>query len=105
MTSLKSMTLQKAINIFEFFKSTLVINLAVCVLPILFLGLFAFKYTFLTIGFAASLAVKEFNSKNEYLFYCNNGISKTEIWFYAWGCNFVFLIILSFVFNFISYLF
>jgi hypothetical protein len=52
------MTLQKANNLFEFFKSTLVINLAVCVVPILFVGLFAFKYTFLTFGFAVSLAVK-----------------------------------------------
>ncbi|PKH66578.1 hypothetical protein CXF59_11615 [Flavobacterium sp. ALD4] len=99
------MTLQKANNIFEFFKSNLVINLAVCVVPILFLGLFAFKYTFLTVGFAASIAVKEFNSKNEYLFYYNNAISKTELWLYAWCCTFVSLIVLSFALNFIATLF
>ena len=99
------MTLQKANNIFEFFKSTLVINLAVCVVPILFLGLFAFKYTFLTVGFAASIAVKEFNSKNEYLFYYNNAISKTELWLYAWCCTFVSLIVLSFALNVIATLF
>jgi hypothetical protein len=99
------MTLQKAKNIFEFFKSTLVVNLAVCVLPILFLGLFAFKYTFLSVGYAVSLAVKEFSSKNEYLFYYNNGISKMEIWLYAWCCTFVSLIILSFGLNFIVTLF
>lgn len=99
------MTLQKANNIFEFFKSTLVINLAVCVVPILFLGLFAFKYTFLTVGFAASIAVKEFNSKNEYLFYYNNAISKTELWLYAWCCTFVSLIVLSFALNLIATLF
>jgi hypothetical protein len=99
------MTLQKANNLFEFFKSTLVINLAVCVVPILFLGLFAFKYTFLTVGFAASLAVKELNAKNEYLFYYNNAIAKKELWLYAWGCTFVFLVILSFGFNFIVTLF
>ncbi|WP_339919098.1 hypothetical protein [uncultured Flavobacterium sp.] len=99
------MTLQKANNIFEFFKSTLVINLAVYVVPILFLGLFAFKYTFLTVGFAASIAVKEFNSKNEYLFYYNNAISKTELWLYAWCCTFVSLIVLSFALNFIATLF
>ncbi|NGY36468.1 hypothetical protein FQU23_002970 [Flavobacterium sp. XN-5] len=99
------MTLQKVNNIFEFFKSTLVINLAVCVLPILFLGVFAFKYTFLTVGYAASLAVKEFKSKNEYLFYYNNAISKMELWLYAWSYTFVFLVILSFAFNFIATLF
>jgi hypothetical protein len=75
------------------------------VVPILFLGLFAFKYTFLTVGFAASLAVKELNSKNEYLFYYNNAISKKELWLYAWGCTFGFLVILSFAFNFIATLF
>jgi hypothetical protein len=75
------MTLQKANNIYEFFKSTLVINVAVSLVLVPFLGLFAFKYTFLTIGFAASLAVKEFNSKNEYLFYYNNAISKE-----SFGC-------------------
>jgi hypothetical protein len=99
------MTLQKANNIYEFFKSTLVINLAVCVVPMLFLGLFAFKYTFLTVGFAASLAVKEFNSKNEYLFYYNNAISKRQLWLCAWGCTFVFIVILSFAINFIATLF
>ncbi|WP_016989674.1 hypothetical protein [Flavobacterium sp. ACAM 123] len=99
------MTLQKANNLFEFFKSTLVINLAVCVVPILFLGLFAFKYTFLTVGFAVSLAVKELNSENEYLFYYNNAISKKELWLSAWGCAFVFLVILSFTFSFIATLF
>jgi hypothetical protein len=99
------MTLQKANNIFEFFKSTLVINLAFCVLPILFLGLFAFKYTFLTVGYATSLAVKEFNSKNEYLFYYNNAISKMELWLYAWCCTFAFLVVLSLAFNFIATIF
>jgi hypothetical protein len=99
------MTLQKANNILEFFKSTLVINLAVCMVLIIFLGLLSFNYTFLTIGFAASLAVKEFNYKNEYLFYYNNAISKTELWFYAWCCTFVSLIILSFGLNFIVTLF
>jgi hypothetical protein len=99
------MTLQKANNIYEFFKSTLVINLAICLVLVPFFGLFVFKYTFLTIGFATSLAVKELNSKNEYLFYYNNAISKRELWLYAWGCTFTFLVILIFIFNFIATLF
>jgi hypothetical protein len=83
----------------------LVINLAFCVLPVLFLGVFAFKYTFLTVGFAVSLLFKEVNAKNEYLFYYNNNISKIELWLYAWFFNFVGLVFFSVVFNFISRLF
>jgi hypothetical protein len=48
------------------FKSTLVINVAVCLVLIL-LGLFAFKYTFDNL-FVSSLAVKEFNSKTNICF-------------------------------------
>jgi len=79
--------------------------LAFCVLPVLYLGIFAFKYTFLTFGFAVSLLVKEINAKNEYLFYYNNNISKTELWLFAWCCNFVALVFLSLAINFISSLF
>jgi hypothetical protein len=99
------MNFSKARNIFEFFKSTLVINLAFCVFPILFLGFFAFKYTFLTVGFAVSLLVKEINTKNEYLFYYNNRISKIELWFYTWCFNFFAFIFISLAFNFINKLF
>jgi hypothetical protein len=79
--------------------------LAICVLPVLFFGVFAFKYTFLTVGFAASLLAKEVSAKNEYLFYYNNNISKTELWLYSWCFNFVGLVFISFAFNFISKLF
>jgi hypothetical protein len=74
-------------------------------LPTLFLGLFAFKYTFLTIGFAVSLLVKEVSSTNEYLFYYNNNISKIELWVYAWFINFGALVFLSLAFNLISKVF
>jgi hypothetical protein len=97
--------MKKTLNIFEFFKSTLVINLAFCVLPALFLGVFSFKYTFLTVGFAVSLLAKELNAKNEYLFYHNNNISKNELWLYAWCFNFVLLVFISVAFNFIVKLF
>lgn len=93
--------MKKTANIFEFFKSTLVINLAFCVLPVLFLGFFAFKYTFLTVGFAVSLLAKEIKAKNEYLFYYNNNISKTELWLFAWCFNFAALVFISLAFNFI----
>lgn len=97
--------LRKLENIFEFYKSTLIINLVFCLLPFLFLGLFAFKFTFLTVGYVVSLLVKELNAKNEYLFYYNNTISKLELWAYAWFFNFVSLVFVSFVFNYLNALF
>jgi hypothetical protein len=72
------------------------------VLPVLFLGFMAFKYTFLTVGFAVSILAKEFNAKNEYLFYYNNRISKIELWLYAWCFNFAAVVFISLLFNLIS---
>lgn len=99
------MSIQKVQNAFEFFKSTLAINLAVSVLSLLFLGIVAFNCVFLSFGFVVSLAVKEVRSKNEYLFYFNNQISKVELWFYSWCFNFGFLAIGVFLYNLIMKLF
>ena len=79
---------RKLANIIEFYKSTLTINLAFSVCSIFFGG---FAITFATIGFIASLSVKEVNNKNEYLFYNNNGITKVELWIYSFAIN-LFLI-------------
>jgi hypothetical protein len=79
-----SAIIKKLGNIFEFFKSTIAINLAVSLLPLLFGGLLVFNYSVVSFGFVISLAVKEINSKNEYLFYFNNGLSKGALWFYSW---------------------
>lgn len=97
--------MQKAFNIFEFFKSTLAFNLAISFCFLLFFGLMAFNYVFLTIGFCVSLFVKEVNSKNEYLFYFNNKISKFELWFYSWCLSLFFVIIFGFLFHLIANLF
>lgn len=93
------MTMRKVANIFEFFKSTLAVNIAVCVLPLLFNGLVAFNYAFLSYGFLLSLAVKEVNSKNEYLFYYNNQISKTQLWVSSWAFSFLLLIAGIFIYK------
>lgn len=91
--------MRKVANIFEFFKSTLAVNIAVCVLPLLFNGLVAFNYGFLSYGFLLSLAVKEVNSKNEYLFYYNNQISKTQLWISSWAFSFLLLILGIFIYK------
>lgn len=98
-------TIKKLGNVFEFFKSTLAINLAASILPLLFGGLLVFNYSVVSFGFAISLAVKENNSRNEYLFYFNNGLSKGWLWFYSWCFNLLFLIVGIFIFNIISRLF
>ncbi|OUL63978.1 hypothetical protein [Flavobacterium sp. AJR] len=97
--------IKKLGNAFEFFKSTIAINLAVSILPLLFGGLLLFNYSVVSFGFAISLAVKEINSKNEYLFYFNNGLSKGVLWFYSWCFILIFLISGIFVFNLINRLF
>jgi hypothetical protein len=96
---------RKLANSYEFFKSTLAINVAFCVLPFLFGGLIAFNYSFLSVGLFVSLVVKEINSKNEYLFYHNNQISKLQLWFSSWIMSFILLVIVNLSFHFIYRLF
>jgi len=92
-------------NTFEFFKSTLAVNFAVSFFVFLFGGSIAFNYSVLSFGFVLSLLFKEVNSKNEYVFYFNNQISKIQLWIYSWCFTFVFLAVCSFVFNLIRKLF
>jgi len=68
--------IRKLFNIFEFFKTTLVVNLAVCAIAVMFGGFDYFFILFLSFGFLMSIGFKELYRKNDYLFYSNNGISK-----------------------------
>ena len=68
--------IRKLSNIFEFFKTTLVVNLAICAVAVLLGGFDYFFIMFLSFGFLMSIGFKELYRKNEYLFYSNNGISK-----------------------------
>lgn len=68
--------IRKLFNIFEFFKTTLVVNLAVCAIAVMFGGFDYFFIMFLSFGFLMSIGFKELYRKNDYLFYSNNGISK-----------------------------
>jgi len=97
--------IRKLFNIFEFFKSTLAINLASSFFVFLFGGLGAFNCSVLTFGFGLSLFFKEVNAKKEYLFYFNNKISKMQLWLYSWCFTFVFLAVCSFVLKLIIKLF
>ncbi|MGC4040774.1 MAG: hypothetical protein QM710_08340 [Flavobacterium sp.] len=88
------------LNLFEFFKSALAVNLALSLCAVLFGGLSLFAIVFLTFGFAVSIAVKEVTYKNHYLFYYNNGLSKAKLWFYCYLINVLFLLLLLAAYNF-----
>lgn len=96
---------KKWANLFEFFKSTLAINLAASFFVFLFGGMIAFNYSVLSFGFGLSLLFREVNAKKEYVFYFNNKISKIQLWVYSWCFTFVSLVICAFVFNLIKKLF
>ena len=96
---------KKLHNVFEFFKSTLAVNLAASFFVFFFGGLAAFNCSVLTFGFGLSLFFKEVNAKNEYVFYFNNKISKMQLWLHSWCFTFVFLAVCSFVLKLIIKLF
>lgn len=85
--------LQKMKNVFYFYKSTLSINLSLSVFSVLFGGLENFGVVFLSVGFVSSLVFKEIYAKNDYLFYFNNGVSKTQLWFFSYLLNLLFVLI------------
>ena len=93
--------IRKLANIFAFYKSTLIITISISVLAGVFGGFETFKYVLVIFGFFISILIKEVNSKNEYLFYYNNGISKLQLLIYAYLMNFIFSIALILVINLI----
>ena len=94
-------TIRKLANIFAFYKSTLVITISISALAGIFGGFETFKYVLVIFGFFVSILIKEVNSKNEYLFYCNNGISRSQLIIFSFLMNFVFSIVLILVINLI----
>ena len=92
--------IKKLANIFEFYKSTLAINLAISALSWVFGGFDLFEIVLIFFGFFISVLIKEVNAKKEYLFYFNNGISKTELLLFSFLMNFIFSVTLIVVINF-----
>jgi hypothetical protein len=75
---------KKWTNVFEFFKSTLLINFSVCLVCLFFGGVDSFFFIFASFGFMISVLYKEFYRKNDYLFYSNNGVSKIQLLGYSY---------------------
>ncbi|PXY44683.1 hypothetical protein DMB68_14605 [Flavobacterium hydrophilum] len=55
---------------------------------------------FLSFGFLMSIGFKEFYRKSDYLFYYNNGISKTQLWVFSY----LFTIFMTIVIGLIIFL-
>jgi hypothetical protein len=89
--------MRKLANIFEFFKSTLTINLVVCAIPVFLGGYDYFFIYFLSLGFLMSIGYKELYRKNDYLFYSNNGISKIQLLVSSYILTFATTIILGLI--------
>jgi hypothetical protein len=68
-------------------------------LTMVFGGFELFKYALIFFGFFISLLIKEVNSRNEYLFYYNNGISKIQLFVYGFLMNFAFSLVLILFIN------
>ena len=98
-------TIRKIANIFAFYKSTLIITISISVLAGIFGGFETFKYVLVIFGFFISILIKEVNYKNEYPFYYNNGISKSQLISYGYLMNFIFsglmILVLNLIFKFL----
>jgi hypothetical protein len=97
--------IRKLLNIFEFFKTTLVINLAVCSIAVLLGGFDYFFTMFLSFGFLMSICFKEFYRKSDYLFYSNNGISKIQLWVSSYVLTFCVTVLIGMMIFLIKKLF
>lgn len=85
---------RKLNNLFEFYKSTLPINLAFSISGALFSGFIGFVAIFLSIGYITSLAIKEVRNVEHYIFYFNNGLPKKELWIYTYLFNLITILLL-----------
>jgi hypothetical protein len=83
--------IRKLNNLFEFFKSTTAINLMVSLIAVLLGGFDYFFVVFLSLGFIMSIVFKEIYRQNDYIFYSNNGFSKTSLWV----CSYILTLSLS----------
>lgn len=101
----KLINIRKLLNIFEFFKTTLTINLAVCAIAVLLGGLDCFFIMFLSFGFLMSICFKKFYRKSDYLFYFNNGVSKIWLWAFSYIFTFLAAILIGFIIFLIKKLF
>lgn len=85
-------------NVLAFYQSTVLINLAISVSASILGGLGNFAGSFLAFGFVLSLVVKEVNAKPEYVFYRNNGLTRVQLWLFAYLVNIAVFLLLTTIF-------
>jgi hypothetical protein len=93
----KLINIRKILNIFEFFKTTLIVNLMICTISVLLGGFDYFFIMFLGFGFLGSLGFRELYRKNDYLFYANNGVSKWQLLLFSYLFTCFTAIIIGFI--------
>lgn len=89
--------MRKLANVFEFYKTMLPVNLLVSGIAVFLGGFDYFFIFFLSFGFFASIAFKEFYRKNEYLFYVNNGVSKVQLLIFSYLMTFGSAVLLGLI--------
>ncbi|MBD3582119.1 hypothetical protein [Flavobacterium selenitireducens] len=90
--------MQKFRNIWAFFQSTLPVNLAISTGAGVLGGLGSFAMSFLAFGFVLAIVIKEANAKPEYIFYRNNGLSRTQLWIFSYVLNDATFLVLTAIF-------
>lgn len=87
--------MRKLLNVFDFFKTTLLINLAVSSCSIVFGGFDVFYVAFVSFGFLLSILFKEVYRKQDYLFYANNGVSKVKLIMFSYFLNIPLIVLIA----------
>lgn len=85
---------QKIRLYFEFYKSTLAVNLFISFIW-LFYSLGTFFISFCTFGLIAVFLFKEYYRKNEYYFYYNNSINRTTLFMFCFILNIIISIVIK----------
>ncbi len=89
---------RKVFLFWEFYKSTLLINLSLSILIyLLTFDLVSFFNSFIFIGLFGNILFKENYRKNEYFFYYNNNFSKIELFVCCLILNIILSIVLKIV--------
>lgn len=88
---------RKWLNVFSFFKVNFVINFFVSILALIFVDFNAFTICFLTLGYLICLLLRELYPKRkiEYIFYYNNGLTKSELILYCFLLNILCIILID----------
>lgn len=90
--------LNKLQNIFAFYRNTLAVNIAISIIPLIFINQGTFLFVFTTFGYIAAIAINEVHKSENYLFYFNNKLTKIQLIIYGMILNFI----VAFIFTLIN---